>query len=126
MPPPIGDENSRRLLSLFFLLVLMPLVVPNSNPFGANVLRRNPLIKRARTIHEKVIVLDSHIDFEPADLNSERNYTQRVVTQFNLPQHGRWWARCALLRHLDQPQGRNAESRRAQTRWLRARLQTGH
>jgi len=32
-----------------------------------------------------VIVLDSHIDFEPADLNSERNYTQRVKTQFNLP-----------------------------------------
>ena len=43
------------------------------------------LIKNAHAIHEKVIVLDSHIDFEPADLNSERNYTQRVVTQFNLP-----------------------------------------
>ena len=45
----------------------------------------DPLTKNARAIHEKVIVLDSHIDFEPADLNSERNYTQRVVTQFNLP-----------------------------------------
>ena len=45
----------------------------------------DPLIKNARAIHEKVIVLDSHIDFEPADLNSERNYTQRVVTQFDLP-----------------------------------------
>ena len=45
----------------------------------------DPLIKNARAIHEKVIVLDSHIDFEPADLNSERNYTQRVETQFNLP-----------------------------------------
>jgi membrane dipeptidase len=45
----------------------------------------DPLIKNARAIHEKVIVLDSHIDFEPADLNSERNYTQRVKTQFNLP-----------------------------------------
>ncbi len=43
------------------------------------------MIKNARAIHEKVIVLDSHIDFEPADLNSERNYTQRVETQFNLP-----------------------------------------
>jgi len=30
-------------------------------------------------------VLDSHIDFEPADLISEQNYTQRVQTQFNLP-----------------------------------------
>ena len=43
------------------------------------------LIKNARAIHEKVIVLDSHIDFEPADLISEQNYTQRVQTQFNLP-----------------------------------------
>src|SRR5258705_13051990 len=40
---------------------------------------------KARAIHERVIVLDSHIDFEPADLISERNYTQRVETQFNLP-----------------------------------------
>ena len=43
------------------------------------------LIKNARAIHEKVIVLDSHIDFEPADITSERNYTQHVETQFNLP-----------------------------------------
>ncbi|MGH7810420.1 MAG: dipeptidase [Candidatus Binatia bacterium] len=43
------------------------------------------LTQRARAIHERVIVLDSHIDFEPTDLISERNYTQRVETQFNLP-----------------------------------------
>ena len=45
----------------------------------------DPLIKNAHAIHERVIVLDSHIDFEPADLIGERNYTQRVETQFNLP-----------------------------------------
>ena len=43
------------------------------------------LLKQARAIHEKVIVLDSHIDFEPANLIGERNYTQRLETQFNLP-----------------------------------------
>lgn len=43
------------------------------------------LTQKARAIHERVIVLDSHIDFEPTDLMSERNYTQRVETQFNLP-----------------------------------------
>jgi membrane dipeptidase len=32
-----------------------------------------------------VITLDTHIDFAPADLVSERNYTQRLETQFNLP-----------------------------------------
>jgi membrane dipeptidase len=43
------------------------------------------LATKARAVHERVIVLDSHIDFEPADLISERNYTQRIETQFNLP-----------------------------------------
>jgi len=43
------------------------------------------LIKQARAIHDRVLVLDSHIDFEPGDLTGERNYTQRLETQFNLP-----------------------------------------
>src|SRR4029077_5871732 len=40
---------------------------------------------RARAIHDKVITLDSHIDFEPANLVAERNYTERLDSQFNLP-----------------------------------------
>ena len=36
-------------------------------------------------IHEKVITLDTHIDFSPANLVGEQNYTQRLETQFNLP-----------------------------------------
>ena len=43
------------------------------------------MLKRARAIHDKVIALDTHIDFAPADLTAERNYTQRLETQFNLP-----------------------------------------
>jgi membrane dipeptidase len=39
----------------------------------------------ARTIHEKVITVDTHIDFEPSNLVGERNYTERLDTQFNLP-----------------------------------------
>jgi membrane dipeptidase len=42
-------------------------------------------LEHARAIHERVLTLDSHIDFAPADLISERNYTQRLDTQFNLP-----------------------------------------
>ena len=42
-------------------------------------------MKKARAIHEKVITLDTHIDFSPGDLVGERNYTQRLDTQFNLP-----------------------------------------
>ena len=45
----------------------------------------NQLLKQARAIHERVITLDTHIDFAPADLTSARNYTERLETQFNLP-----------------------------------------
>jgi membrane dipeptidase len=43
------------------------------------------LIQRARAIHQKVIVLDTHVDFVAARLSGERNYTERLDTQFNLP-----------------------------------------
>ena len=43
------------------------------------------LLKQARAIHERVITLDTHIDFAPGDLVGEQNYTQRLDTQFNLP-----------------------------------------
>ena len=43
------------------------------------------LIEKARAIHGRVLTLDTHIDFEPADLIGERNYMQRVETQLNLP-----------------------------------------
>jgi membrane dipeptidase len=46
---------------------------------------QSALHKNARAIHEKVITLDTHVDFSPADLVGERNYTQRLETQFNLP-----------------------------------------
>ena len=42
-------------------------------------------LKQARTIHEKIIVLDTHVDFSPTHLIGEPNYTQRLDTQFNLP-----------------------------------------
>ena len=40
---------------------------------------------KARAIHERILVIDSHIDFEPEDLTGARNYTERGETQFNLP-----------------------------------------
>ena len=43
------------------------------------------LLKKARAIHEKVITLDTHIDFLPGDLVGKPNYTERLDTQFNLP-----------------------------------------
>src|SRR4030095_17266144 len=40
---------------------------------------------RARAIHERVLVLDTHVDFLPSNFTAERNYTQRLDNQFNLP-----------------------------------------
>ena len=43
------------------------------------------LIKKAQAIHERVIILDSHVDIAVANFTGERNYTERLDNQFNLP-----------------------------------------
>jgi membrane dipeptidase len=43
------------------------------------------VITRARAIHERVIALDTHNDISPANFTAERNYTQRLNTNVNLP-----------------------------------------
>jgi membrane dipeptidase len=43
------------------------------------------LVARARAIHDRVIALDTHNDINPRDFTPERNYTQRLDTQVNLP-----------------------------------------
>ena len=42
-------------------------------------------MKRARDIHQRLITIDTHVDFSPANFTAERNYTQRLDTQLNLP-----------------------------------------
>lgn len=43
------------------------------------------LVARARAIHARVIALDTHNDINPSNFTRERNYTQRLDTQVNLP-----------------------------------------
>jgi membrane dipeptidase len=43
------------------------------------------LVAKARAIHERVLTIDTHIDFEPAYFTAACNYTRRLVTQANLP-----------------------------------------
>jgi membrane dipeptidase len=43
------------------------------------------LMKRAREIHKRVLTIDTHVDFSPANFTAERNYSQRLDTQLNLP-----------------------------------------
>ena len=43
------------------------------------------LVQKARGIHDRVVTLDTHNDISPANFTAERNYTQRLDTQVNLP-----------------------------------------
>src|SRR5215467_1419629 len=68
------------------LVIAMAFAAGTSSSALAQTSRaEDALTKKARAIHEKVITLDTHIDFSPGDLAGERNYSQRLETQFNLP-----------------------------------------
>jgi len=43
------------------------------------------LVAKARAIHDRVIALDTHDDINPENFTREKNYTQRLDTQVNLP-----------------------------------------
>jgi len=43
------------------------------------------LAAKAKAIHDRVIALDTHDDINPRDFTKERNYTQRLDTQVNIP-----------------------------------------
>src|SRR5262245_37558637 len=45
----------------------------------------NELVKKGRAIHDRVMVLDAHVDFSPSHLTGPTNYTQRLETRLNLP-----------------------------------------
>jgi membrane dipeptidase len=54
--------------------------VPPEALSAAHMLR-----KRAQAIHEEIISIDTHVDFEPQNLIGEPNYTEQLDTQFDLP-----------------------------------------
>ena len=71
--------------TLLSVVIAMSAAGPGSSTLAQSTSAEDALAKKARAIHEKVITLDTHIDFLPGDLVGERNYTQRLETQFNLP-----------------------------------------
>jgi membrane dipeptidase len=75
-----------RLLRTAFLSIL--LLAPDTPLLAQGRAAVPPdadLVARARAIHERVIALDTHNDISPANFTAERNYTQRLSTQVNLP-----------------------------------------
>ncbi len=64
--------------ALLLTLVLAPSAGAQAPPDAA-------LVAKARAIHDRVIALDTHNDINPRDFTPERNYTQRLDTQVNIP-----------------------------------------
>ena len=86
MPQRMAFECHVMRFSLCFPFVIAMITAgPGSSTLAQTNSAEEALVKKARAIHEKVITLDTHIDFSPGDLVGERNYTQRLETQFNLP-----------------------------------------
>jgi membrane dipeptidase len=73
----------RRSSSFAFALILA------LSATASGVLAQAPadaaLVAKARAIHDRVIALDTHADISPQNFTPERNYTQRLDTQVNLP-----------------------------------------
>jgi membrane dipeptidase len=51
----------------------------------AQTAAEDALTKKARGIHERVMTLDTHNDINPENFTAERNYTQDLGNQVNLP-----------------------------------------
>jgi membrane dipeptidase len=57
---------------------------PSEAP-AASQAAEEQLVATARGIHERVIALDTHDDIDPANFTTDRNYTERLDNQVNLP-----------------------------------------
>ena len=67
------------------ILLLGLLAVAWVSPHAGQQAPDAALVARARPIHDRVIALDTHDDINPRDFTTERNYTQRLENQVNLP-----------------------------------------
>lgn len=69
-------------ISLSFLFVLFTtLSIAQSRPPESE----NSLRERAKSIHEKVVTIDTHNDIKVENFTKEKNYSQNLDTQINLP-----------------------------------------
>ncbi len=74
---------SRALLCVAAAVIAAAAAAPG--PEGSQPGGEDALARKARVIHERVIALDTHDDISPRNFTAERNYTQRLPNQVNLP-----------------------------------------
>ena len=67
-------------------LLLLPALALLGTALPARAQTADPaLVTKARAIHERVLTLDTHADIDPRNFTADRNYTQKLDTQVNLP-----------------------------------------
>lgn len=69
--------------SILLVLSLFSLGIPES--YGQTSINEISLEKRATDIHQRVITIDTHNDIDVSNFTAEKNYTQDLDTQVNLP-----------------------------------------
>lgn len=81
----ISTRTFRSLSALTLLTSALVLTAcdPAGPPAGEET--EEQLVERARGIHDRVITLDTHDDISPANFTAERNYTEDLGNQVNLP-----------------------------------------
>jgi membrane dipeptidase len=76
---------SQKRIAIAALLALVAAWTLHEARMDAQTAAQGALEQRARAIHERVITLDTHDDINPANFTVDRNYTQDLPTQVNLP-----------------------------------------
>lgn len=66
-----------KLLKLLLILLLVISCKKN--------VKEDPVITKAKEIHKRVMVLDTHVDINVSNFTEEKNYTQELDNQVNLP-----------------------------------------
>ena len=77
--------SRRKLMAAASLAALVLVALPVPPALNAQGGADAELVKRARAIHDRVITLDTHVDISPSNFTKERNYTQDLGNQVNLP-----------------------------------------
>jgi membrane dipeptidase len=67
------------------VMSLIAALLPQSTPPPSAPRDDTALVARARAIHDRVIALDTHNDISLENFTREKNYTQRLPNQVNLP-----------------------------------------
>ncbi len=69
----------------FTIMSLILIIIFQNNLMGQEKHSSDKLYKKAKQIHEKVITIDTHDDININNFTKDRNYTQNLSSQVNIP-----------------------------------------